>query len=81
MRADKLTKIYYRDKLIDQALIKRSQYIIQITENRDITVLILIDEKSHREHCRESIILFATADSNSLYRIEITKQLTEIMTQ
>jgi hypothetical protein len=48
MQVDKLTKIYYRDNLIDQVLIKRSQYIIRITENRDITALILIDEKSAR---------------------------------
>jgi hypothetical protein len=48
MRVDKLTKIYYRDNLIDQALIKKSQYIIQIIENRDITALTLIDEKSAR---------------------------------
>jgi hypothetical protein len=48
MRADKFTKIYYRNKLINQALIKKSQYIIRITENRDITALTLIDEKSAR---------------------------------
>jgi hypothetical protein len=48
MRVDKLTKIYYRNNLIDQALIKKSQYIIRITENRDITALILINEKSAR---------------------------------
>jgi hypothetical protein len=49
MRANKLTKIYYRDNLIDQVLIKRSQCIIRITENSENThVLTLIDEKSAR---------------------------------
>jgi uncharacterized protein YeeX (DUF496 family) len=46
-----------------------------------LDIATVLEENESREHRREFIIFFATADSDSLHRIETTKQLTEIMTQ